>query len=95
MRFDSEKEKADTLAVIEAARALINALMPGVRHIALQDYAALNLTPIRLAGLHGAMLKVGIVDPYKGIAETLQRIEHEDADTAAAADWANEGNPHA
>jgi hypothetical protein len=43
--------KLDVACVIdtlEASRQLIEALMPGVRHIALQDYAALNEVPGRL-----------------------------------------------
>lgn len=39
----------DLLTAAQAAYKLIDALMPGVRHIALQDYRALNETPIALA----------------------------------------------
>lgn len=35
------------LAALEDCLILIEALMPGVRHIALQDYAALNNTPMK------------------------------------------------
>lgn len=38
----------DLLSAAKAALKLIDAMMPGVRHIALQDYAALNETPLAL-----------------------------------------------
>lgn len=38
----------DLLEAAKAALKLIDAMMPGVRHIALQDYMALNETPLAL-----------------------------------------------
>jgi hypothetical protein len=38
-------------ATLAGAAKLIDAMMPGVRHIALQDYAALNEVPLAIAKL--------------------------------------------
>ncbi len=37
----------ELLEALKDAMSLIEALMPGVRHIPLQDYAALNNTPLK------------------------------------------------
>lgn len=39
----------DMAAALQAAAKLIDAMFPGVRHIALQDYKALNETPLAIA----------------------------------------------
>lgn len=39
--------KAELLDSLISALALIEALMPGVRHIPIQDFAALNSTPLK------------------------------------------------
>jgi hypothetical protein len=41
-----KKPKNPVIILALGASVLIEALMPGVRHIALRDYAALNDTPI-------------------------------------------------
>ena len=40
-------QRDELLGVLKDTMALINVLMPGVRYIPLQDYAALNETPLK------------------------------------------------
>lgn len=48
MLFDNQAEKDDLERTLKAAVALIDAMMPGVAHIPIQDYEALNRVPLNL-----------------------------------------------
>ena len=52
-RVEGLRLRSEYDSTLRKCLALIDALMPGVKHIALQDYEALNLVPLEVRALLG------------------------------------------